>query len=204
MGLSKADVQEIIQLLDDLKAGELRLRTRHYTLTVRRDGDGWVHSVDPAGALTESSVDTDLDRGGRTDLDGDAGADVGRGTRTREPADAGADLDRGTRAGPDTGAATDTRAGSAAEPAGGAELVAVRTPMAGTFYRAPKPGAPPYVEVGSPVEAETVVGIVETMKLMNPVHAGVRGQVAEVCVNNAELAEQDAVLMRIAPAEPKD
>ena len=59
------------------------------------------------------------------------------------------------------------------------------------------PGAPPFVEVGSRVEPDTVVAIVETMKLMNSVPAGVGGTVAEILLANAEFAERDAVLMRI-------
>ena len=78
-------------------------------------------------------------------------------------------------------------------------LVEVRTPLLGTFYRAPKPGAPPFVEVGSAVTPETVVGIVETMKLMNSVYAGARGRVVEICLADAAFAEQDAVLMLIGP-----
>jgi len=75
--------------------------------------------------------------------------------------------------------------------------VAVRAPLPGTFYRAPRPGAAPFVEVGSRVDADTVIGIVETMKLMNSVHAGVAGEVAEFCVANAEFAERGATLLRI-------
>src|SRR5918997_1410020 len=52
-------------------------------------------------------------------------------------------------------------------------LVAVHPPLLGTFYRAPKPGAPAFVDVGDEVDVDTVVGIVETMKMMTPVHAGV-------------------------------
>jgi acetyl-CoA carboxylase biotin carboxyl carrier protein len=78
-------------------------------------------------------------------------------------------------------------------------LVAVRAPLLGTFYRAPKPGAPPFVEVGDPVEEDTVVAIVETMKLMNSVPAGTRGRVAEICLRDGEFADQDAVLMLIGP-----
>jgi biotin carboxyl carrier protein len=77
------------------------------------------------------------------------------------------------------------------------ELVAVRAPLPGTFYRAPRPGAAPFVEVGSQVSADTVIGIVETMKLMNSVHAGVAGTVAEFCVQNAEFAAHGATLLRI-------
>src|SRR5665213_1658577 len=53
------------------------------------------------------------------------------------------------------------------------------SPLLGTFYRSPKPGAPPFVEVGSQVEVETIVGIIEVMKLMNTVRAGMRGTVCE-------------------------
>jgi biotin carboxyl carrier protein len=79
----------------------------------------------------------------------------------------------------------------------GPELVAVRTPLPGTFYRAPRPGAAPFVEVGSRVDPDTVVGIVETMKLMNSVSAGVDGTVAEICLGNAEFAGHGATLLRI-------
>jgi acetyl-CoA carboxylase biotin carboxyl carrier protein len=81
------------------------------------------------------------------------------------------------------------------------DLVDVRTPLPGTFYRSPKPGAPPFVELGAPVGANTVIAIVETMKLMNSVYAGVAGRVAEICMGDGALAQQDAVLMRIA-ADP--
>ena len=78
-------------------------------------------------------------------------------------------------------------------------LVAVAAPLPGTFYRAPRPGAAPFVEVGDLVGEDTVVAIVETMKLMNSVHAGTRGRIAEICVSNAEPAAQGATLMWIAP-----
>jgi acetyl-CoA carboxylase biotin carboxyl carrier protein len=78
-------------------------------------------------------------------------------------------------------------------------LLEIRTPMVGTFYRSPKPGAPPFVEVGSRVEKDTVVAIVETMKLMNSVHAGVCGKVLEICLEDAQFAQHEAVLMRVQP-----
>jgi acetyl-CoA carboxylase biotin carboxyl carrier protein len=76
-------------------------------------------------------------------------------------------------------------------------LTDVRSPIIGTFYRAPKPGAPPFVEVGSEVTPETVIGILETMKLMNSVYAGASGQVVEICIGDGKFAEQDQVLMRL-------
>ncbi len=91
---------------------------------------------------------------------------------------------------------------AAAGDAGRAGLAAVVAPLPGTFYRAPRPGAAPFVEVGDQVTEDTVVAIVETMKLMNSVHAGARGRVAEICLHNAELAAQGATLMWIDPEAP--
>jgi acetyl-CoA carboxylase biotin carboxyl carrier protein len=82
----------------------------------------------------------------------------------------------------------------------GEGLVAVHPPLLGTFYRAPQPGAAPFVEVGDEVTEETVVGVVETMKMMTPVHAGVRGTIAEIRLGNGEFAQADSVLLLVAPA----
>jgi acetyl-CoA carboxylase biotin carboxyl carrier protein len=79
-------------------------------------------------------------------------------------------------------------------------LVAVHPPLLGTFYRAPKPGAPPFVDVGDRVGEDTVVGIVETMKMMTPVHAGVRATVVEFRTDDGRFADTDSVLMLLDPA----
>jgi acetyl-CoA carboxylase biotin carboxyl carrier protein len=76
----------------------------------------------------------------------------------------------------------------------------IRAPLPGTFYRAPQPGAAAFVEVGSAVEPDTVVAIVETMKLMTSVIAGCSGIVAEIVAENAKMVDADAVLMRVKPA----
>ena len=81
-----------------------------------------------------------------------------------------------------------------------AGLVAVAAPLPGTFYRAPRPGAAPFVEVGDEVAEGTVVAIVETMKLMNSVHAGTRGHVVQICLENAEPTGQGTTLMWIEPS----
>ncbi len=73
----------------------------------------------------------------------------------------------------------------------------VAAPLPGTYYHAPQPGAPPFVAVGDPVGTETVIGIIETMKLMNPVHAGMIGTVAEVLVPNATMVAIGQPLIRI-------
>jgi acetyl-CoA carboxylase biotin carboxyl carrier protein len=73
----------------------------------------------------------------------------------------------------------------------------VTAPLLGTFYRSPKPGAPPFVEVGSKVEEDTVVAIIEVMKLMNTVRAGVRGVVSEVLARDGALVEYGEAILRV-------
>ena len=74
---------------------------------------------------------------------------------------------------------------------------AVTAPLLGTFYRAPKPGAPPFVEVGSQVEEETLIGIIEVMKLMNTVRAGIRGEVLEILARDGVLVEYGEPLLKV-------
>jgi len=78
-------------------------------------------------------------------------------------------------------------------------LAEVRSPLLGVFYRAPKPGEPPFIEVGSRVEEETIVGIIEVMKLMNSARAGVRGEVVEIRAANGEMVEHGEVLLLVRP-----
>jgi acetyl-CoA carboxylase biotin carboxyl carrier protein len=73
----------------------------------------------------------------------------------------------------------------------------VPAPLLGTFYRAPKPGAPPFVEVGSTVEADTVVAIIEVMKLMTTVRAGRARHVTEILVADGTLVEYGQPMLRI-------
>ncbi len=99
------------------------------------------------------------------------------------------------------GAATSTTVVAAASTEDTSDgLVRVAAALPGTFYRAPQPGAPAFVEPGDTVTAETVVGIVETMKLMNPVHAGVAGTVDSIPAANAVMVAAGTALVRIRPA----
>jgi acetyl-CoA carboxylase biotin carboxyl carrier protein len=76
----------------------------------------------------------------------------------------------------------------------------VVAPLLGTFYRAPKPGAPAFVEVGAAVDEDTVIGIIEVMKLMNAVRAGVRGTVTAVLAQDGALVEYGERLLRVRRA----
>lgn len=77
--------------------------------------------------------------------------------------------------------------------------IAIKSPMLGTFYRAPVPGEAPFVEVGSKVNADDIIGIIDVMKLMNTIKSGYRGVVKEICVENEQMVEFGQVLMVIDP-----
>jgi acetyl-CoA carboxylase biotin carboxyl carrier protein len=175
MDLTDADVTDILALLDSLPYDELDLETSRFRLTLRRTPHGWTQSTQVLSAPAPVSP---------------ALPDP-----SAPPAPATASLME-HRTGHSRLDGTSGRPDGDGDEAGG-ELVAVRAPLPGTFYRAPRPGAAPFVEVGGQVSADTVIGIVETMKLMNPVHAGVAGTVAEFCVQNAEFAAHGATLLRI-------
>lgn len=103
----------------------------------------------------------------------------------------------------DVGSTTSRRA--AAEPEEKAPDVPagsnpVRAPLVGTFYAGPSPGADPFVRAGDEVEAGQTLGIVEAMKLMNPIVAEEPGAVLEIHVEDAESVEYDQVLMVLRPS----
>jgi len=124
-------------------------------------------------------------------------------------------LRRGAAAAPPPVSATAGASPRPAAPAGGASthhevggesresavdpsVAQVTAPLVGIFYRAPRPGAPPYVEVGAMVEKDTIIGIIEVMKLMNAVQAEVKGTVSEILVQDGAAVEYGQVLLRVS------
>ena len=87
-----------------------------------------------------------------------------------------------------------------AVPAVRADLVEVTAPMVGTFYRAPAPGEPNFVEVGNRIGVGQTVCILEAMKLMNELESEVSGEIIEILVENGTPVEFGEVLMRVKPA----
>jgi acetyl-CoA carboxylase biotin carboxyl carrier protein len=179
--LTNEDVADILALLDSLPYDSLDLETPRFRLTLRRaPGGGW---TEESQVLAEPALVTP--------------APNGAAGRDRAPAATAAGL-----AGEAAGAAPadgSPPVASVAADAGG--LVVVAAPLPGTFYRAPRPGADPFIQVGDEVAADTVVAIIETMKLMNSVHAGTAGRVARICVDNGEFAPLGTTLMLIEPTE---
>jgi acetyl-CoA carboxylase biotin carboxyl carrier protein len=86
-----------------------------------------------------------------------------------------------------------------AEKGTGKNLIEVRSPIVGTFYRAPSPNADPYVQVGQSVGVGTVLCIIEAMKLMNEIESEVSGKIAKILVENSQPVEYNQALFLIEP-----
>jgi len=90
-------------------------------------------------------------------------------------------------------------AGTAAPPPPATGEIEVKSPMIGTFYRSPSPEAGSYVEVGTDVNPDTVVCIIEAMKVMNEIKAEVKGVITQVLVENAKPVEFGQPLFKVRP-----
>jgi acetyl-CoA carboxylase biotin carboxyl carrier protein len=86
---------------------------------------------------------------------------------------------------------------AAGEQAAASGLKDIVSPMVGTFFRAPSPDTPPFVDVGTPVNADTVVGIIEAMKVMNEIKADISGEIAEVMAENGKPVQFGQVLFKV-------
>jgi acetyl-CoA carboxylase biotin carboxyl carrier protein len=167
VSLTAADVAEILRLLEQSSFDELNLEINGMKLSLKRGA-----SAGASGAGSRTVPDTA----------------ASMTTATSSAADFGA----AASASPNP-AATNGAPARATDP----NIHDVPSPLLGTFYRSPKPGAPPFVEVGSPVSEETIVGIIEVMKLMNTVRAGARGTVTEILSADGALVEYDQPILRV-------
>lgn len=79
-------------------------------------------------------------------------------------------------------------------------MAPITAPLLGTFYVAPEPGAPPFVQVGATVTEDTTVGLIEVMKVFNSVRAGVKGVVSEVVAQNGQFVEHGETLFLVKPS----
>lgn len=77
------------------------------------------------------------------------------------------------------------------------DLISVKSPMVGTFYRSPAPGKPPFIEIGQKISVGDVVCIVEAMKMMNQVKSDVEGIIKEIHIEDGQAVEFDQILISI-------
>jgi acetyl-CoA carboxylase biotin carboxyl carrier protein len=100
---------------------------------------------------------------------------------------------------PPSSSATEVEHREAPRAAPSPPLKEIKSPMVGTFYKAPEPGADPYVKVGGRITPGQTVCIIEAMKIMNEIEAEVSGVVREICVEDAQPVEYGQVLFRVDP-----
>lgn len=171
MELTEEDVLEILRLIEESDFEFFRLRSGDLNLTVSKKG------YVPAG------------------LEGSTAASPAPASPPQPAASAPSPEGEGPSGSP-----------PGAEPAALPEeappregVIAITAPMVGTFYRAPEPGADPFVEVGARVEADATVGLVEVMKVFTSIPAGSAGTIAEVVAANAQFVQKGEVLFYITP-----
>lgn len=179
MSLTAKDVAEITRLLEESSFDELYLEMDGLKLSLRR---GAAASLQPGATLVPPTAPP-----------GPPATPSPSPPVLSPVAPAGA---ASAGAAPAAAAATPPTA-----PPADPNSVNVPAPLLGTFYRAPKPGAPPFVEIGAKVEADTIIGIIEVMKLMNTVRAGVRGVVTEILGRDGALVEYGETLMRVGKSD---
>ncbi|MCX7622706.1 MAG: biotin/lipoyl-containing protein [Thermomicrobium sp.] len=180
MELTPEDVQEILKLLEQSSFDELYLETPQLKLIVRRGHDGASSVVVPASQPAPTSPPPP--------------AATTAEPSTQRATEAAATLPA------ERPATVEPSRPEAATPRDEA-LVPIVAPLKGIFYRAPRPGAEPFVDVGSQVQEDTVVAIIEVMKLMHSVQAGVRGTIVEVCVENGQAVDRGQPLFLVRPSE---
>jgi len=157
VSLTRADVAEILKLLEESSFDTLSLQSGDLKIDLRRSGAAPRRAAPPAPQSPETQLPEPAAR--------TAPAAPQKPEEPKKPEEPG--------------------------------VAGVPSPMLGTFYRAPKPGEPPFVEPGKRVEPDTIIGIIEVMKLMNTVRAGVSGEVVEVLAKNATLVEYGETLIRV-------
>ena len=176
MSLTAADVAEIMRLVEQSTFDELTLEIDGVKLALKRGA-----AVNAQGAAA----------GGQNATTANATT-----AQAVAPSAARASAPQGTAPG-EAATRASANAHANANSNANANEHDVPSPLLGTFYRSPKPGAPPYVEVGSKVEESTIVAIIEVMKLMNTVRAGARGTVTAIFPEDGSLVEYDQPLLRI-------
>jgi acetyl-CoA carboxylase biotin carboxyl carrier protein len=171
MKLTDEDVREILRLIDESDLDELRIETGDFMLHVRKGGVPTSSPTPGSGGAAEPATPLPA-----TTPQPPATTPQPPATTPQPPA-------------------TTPQPQALPVPADGA--ITIDSPMLGTFYRAPDPGAKPFVDVGSEVEPDTIVCIIEVMKMMNSIPAGIAGTVVEVCPENAQLVEYGEPLFRV-------
>jgi acetyl-CoA carboxylase biotin carboxyl carrier protein len=174
MTIEQDDVLKIIKLMDESDYDELHLEMGDLKLTIAKSGTGGLSRIKeplPVSVVEPKSPLTTSPAGA-------------------EPATARAESHSTDQA---------PQPKAPVQMAGGDGLLPIKSPLLGTFYRGPKPGAPSFVEVGSQVKKDDTVCLIEVMKTFTTLKAGVEGRIAKICAENSEMVEYQQTLFLVEP-----
>ncbi len=172
MPLRDEDVSEILRIIDSSQLDELEIETPSFALRVTRDGGGGKRGPASPGRAPAREAPA-------------AAAPTPAGAHAKAPGE--------------TGAPGEIEASAEIDAPGQIEATGeIEAPMLGTFYRTESPAHPPFVQVGDRVEPDSVVCLIEVMKLMNHIQAGVSGTIVEILAQSGELVEFGQPLFRVA------
>ncbi len=177
MDLSEDDILLIMRLIEESDFDELNLQMDDITLVVRKHGSGDVsHEFRVANSAPSAlSVNRNPSK--------ESAAGTPKASETEGPA-----ISEAKRDGP-----VSIEEG----------LIAVTAPMLGTFYRSPRPGAPPFVKVGSFVTEDDTVCLIEVMKVFSAVRAQTKGYITSIVAENGAMVEYGQTLLLVKPGEKK-
>ena len=177
-GLTYKEVLEILKIIDEAPCQELRLELEGFKLEIRKGNE----PLHPSGRVSSTPASPGPPP---------ATLPAGAAAQDEKAAKSGSKEEMRGASHPGTSPATEAVKVSGVE---------VKSPLTGTFYRAPAPGARPFVEVGAAVEAGEQVAIVEVMKLMNSIKTPVKGTVLQILAENETPVKMGQSLMIIGPA----
>lgn len=173
--LKMSEIRELVKLVDQTSVDELQLEKEDFRLCIRKTRPA---AIVPPNTAAAGQAPTDGVQPVLSGVAVQAAGHVERGLPQGAAGGAAALVTNGSDVAGETGAARHD---------GG--LHKIVSPMVGTFYRAPAPDAPPFVNPGDRVDEKTVVCIIEAMKLMNEIEAEVKGVIVDVLVENGQLVE---------------
>jgi acetyl-CoA carboxylase biotin carboxyl carrier protein len=175
MSLSHDDVERIISLLDKSQFDEITLEMNGVKLELRRNSVGCAPTAVTRAWPSQAAAAHGDALAALTPIP-NVRIDAAANTQVRDVPMPAAMPDQNT-----------------------AGLIDITAPMLGTFYRAPKPGAEPFVQIGSQITPDDPVGIIEVMKLMNSIPSGVSGEVVQVLARDGDMVEYGQSLFRVRP-----
>ncbi|WP_448563091.1 acetyl-CoA carboxylase biotin carboxyl carrier protein [Trichothermofontia sp.] len=175
MQLEFSELRDLLTTLDQTDIEELTLKAADFELTIRRRSALVTHEISAGMAATPAPI---------------------------QPPEIAAIAPTAVPPSPAAPVAPPQNTAQASVPPpsnASSRLVDITSPMVGTFYRAPAPDEPPYVEVGDHIRVGQTVCILEAMKLMNELESEVSGTIVEILIENADPVEFGQVLMRVKP-----